>query len=66
MFTALVIAGPIVVVLICGFLMDRRSRRRGDRLRSSDQIQASIKQTRGDVRSSNLIKQMRPFRKQGE
>ncbi|HJP78358.1 MAG TPA: hypothetical protein VJ914_29055 [Pseudonocardiaceae bacterium] len=66
MFTALVIGGPIVVVLVWGFLLDRRSRRRGDALRSSDQIQASIRQTRGEVRASDQILQLRPFREQGE
>jgi hypothetical protein len=66
MLTALVIGGPIVVTLVCGFLLDRRARRRGNAVRSSGQIQALIRQTRGEVRASDQILQLRPFRKQGE
>ena len=56
MLTLAVIGLPILVVLVCAFLLDRKARRRGDALRSTDQIQSSIRNARSEVRAWGRFK----------
>ena len=61
MMTALVVIGVLIVgVLVLGFLMDRQARRRGNTLRGADQIQASIKTARGDLRAWRRLRRAHP------
>lgn len=61
MFTALaVIGGLIVVGLVWAYLVDRRSRRRGDTLRGPDEMQSAIGTARRNMRAWDRFKRANP------
>ena len=55
-----VIGGLIVLGLVWAFLVDRRSRRRGNTLRGADQVQTSITDARRDMRAWDRFKRANP------
>lgn len=61
-----VVVGLVVLVLVCGYLLDRKARHRGNSLHDPNHIQRSIQQTRSEVRASRQIMQLRPFRQPKE
>ena len=55
-----ILGGVIVLALVSAFLMDRKAKRRGSAIRSSGQIQSSIKTARGEQRAMNRLRRAHP------
>jgi Mg2+/citrate symporter len=49
------IAVPVVAILVFAWLMDHRAKRRGDRIRSADQVATNINNMRRDAEAGNRM-----------